>query len=135
MGILLVSDFYQKSIQLKYDIRKSDIHKRIRLKYLNLLDFLPFVFQIFHFKNNDIQMHKHIIRAWPRYIAKGLLFAIKYKLLFTYLGQYCTQIAIINQPFNSCMGLNLFEFITSLQFFRPFRFYHRCATIITKSYL
>ena len=124
MGILLVSDFYQKSIQLKYDIRKSDINNGV-----------PFRFLIFHFDNNGMQMHRHIIRTWPRYIAKGLFFAIKYKLLFNYLGQYCTQIAIINQPFNSCMGLNLFEFITSLQFFRPFRFYHRCATIITKCYL
>ena len=114
--------FLPKKYQLKYDIRKSDIHKRIRLKYLNLLDFLPFVFQIFHFKNNDRQMHEHIIRTWPRYIAKGLLFAIKYKLLFTYLGQYCTQIALINQPFNSCKGLNLFELITSLQFLELFVF-------------
>ena len=83
---------------------------------------LPFIFQIFHFKNNDMQMHEHIIRTWPRYIAKGLLFAIKYKLLFTYLGQYCTQIALINQPFNSCKGLNLFELITSLQFLELFVF-------------
>ena len=115
--------FLPKKYQLKYDMKKSDINN------------LPFIFQIFHFKNNDRQMHEHIIRTWPRYIAKGLLFAIKYKSLFTYLGQYCTQIALINQPFNSCKGLNLFELITSLQFFRAFRFYRRCTTIITKSYL
>ena len=83
---------------------------------------MPVLFQIFHFKNNDMQMHKHIIRTAPRYIAKGLLFAIKYKLFFTYLGQYCTQIALINQLFNSYKGLNLFELMTWVQFSKLFVF-------------
>ena len=83
---------------------------------------MPLLFQIFHFKNNDMQMHKHIIRTAPRYIAKGLLFAIKYKLFFTYLGQYCTQIALINQLFNSYKGLNLFELMTWVQFSKLFVF-------------